>query len=297
MSTKTIYLAGGCYWGVERFVALIPGVCTTRVGYANGSTDSPSYEQVCTGTTGHAETVEVRYDDERLNLSDLLWLFYDIIDPLSLNRQGNDVGTQYRTGIYYVDAADKPVIERSLAELQSRHAVPIAVELAPLAGFSPAEDYHQRYLEKNPQGYCHINPRSFKDVERRLAQAAAVRALDPLSYAVTQQSATEPPFANAYHDHFEPGTYVDAVSGEPLFSSADKFDSGCGWPAFSRPLDPGLLREIPDNSHGMLRTEVRSASSDAHLGHVFTDGPAEAGGLRYCINSAALRFVPKGADN
>jgi peptide methionine sulfoxide reductase msrA/msrB len=278
-------------------VALIPGVCATRVGYANGSTDSPSYEQVCTGATGHAETVEVRYDGERLNLSDLLWLFYDIIDPLSLNRQGNDVGTQYRTGIYYVDGADRPVIERSLAELQSRHAAPIAVELAPLSGFSPAEDYHQRYLEKNPQGYCHINPRSFKDVERRLAQAAAVRALDPLPYAVTQQNATEPPFANAYHDHFEPGTYVDAVSGEPLFSSADKFDSGCGWPAFARPLDPGLLREIPDNSHGMLRTEVRSASSDAHLGHVFTDGPAEAGGLRYCINSAALRFVPKGADS
>jgi peptide methionine sulfoxide reductase msrA/msrB len=297
MSTKTIYLAGGCFWGVERFVALIPGVCATRVGYANGLTDSPSYEQVCTGTTGHAETVEVRYDDERLNLSDLLWLFYDIIDPLSLNRQGNDVGTQYRTGIYYVDAADRPVIERSLAELQARHAAPIAVELAPLSGFSPAEDYHQRYLAKNPQGYCHINPRSFRDVERRLAQAAAVRALDPLSYAVTQQNATEPPFANVYHDHFEPGTYVDAVSGEPLFSSADKFDSGCGWPAFSRPLDPGLLRESPDNSHGMLRTEVRSASSDAHLGHVFTDGPAEAGGLRYCINSAALRFVPNGADN
>jgi peptide methionine sulfoxide reductase msrA/msrB len=297
MSIKTIYVAGGCFWGVEHYVSLIPGVLATRVGYANGLTDNPSYEQVCTGDTAHAETVEVCYDSKRLVLPDLLWLFYGIIDPLSLNRQGNDVGTQYRSGIYYTDAADRPIIERSLAELQRHHAAALAVEVAPLSNFSPAEDYHQRYLEKNPQGYCHIDPRSFKDIERRLAQAAAVRALDPLSYAVTQQGATEPPFANAYHDHFVPGTYVDAITGEPLFSSADKFDSGCGWPAFTKPLGPELLHERSDRSHGMVRTEVRSASSGAHLGHVFTDGPAETGGLRYCINSAALRFVPESAED
>jgi peptide methionine sulfoxide reductase msrA/msrB len=293
MSLKTIYLAGGCFWGVERYVSLIPGVVATRVGYANGTTSDPSYEQVCGGNTGHAETVEVSYNSERLALGDLLFLFYDIIDPLSLNRQGNDVGTQYRTGIYYVDSADKPLIEQSLAELQTHYATLLAVEIAPLSSFFAAEDYHQRYLEKNPQGYCHIDQRSFEDVERRLAQVADLRALDPLQYAVTQQNATEPPFVNAYHDHFEPGVYVDVVTGQPLFSSQDKFDSGCGWPAFAKPLEQGLLHERLDRSHGMMRTEVRSASSNAHLGHVFTDGPAETGGLRYCINSAALRFVPK----
>jgi peptide methionine sulfoxide reductase msrA/msrB len=293
MSVRTIYLAGGCFWGVERYVALIPGVVATRVGYANGTTSDPSYEQVCSGSTGHVETVEVSYDSERLALGDLLFLFYDIIDPLSLNRQGNDVGTQYRTGVYYVDAADRPLIEQSLAELQTRYVAPLAVELAPLSGFFAAEEYHQRYLEKNPRGYCHIDPRSFEDVERRLAQVAVLRALDPLQYAVTQQNATEPPLANAYCDHFEPGVYVDVITGQPLFSSDDKFDSGCGWPAFAKPLEQGLLHERLDRSHGMMRTEIRSASSNAHLGHVFTDGPAETGGLRYCINSAALRFVPK----
>ncbi|MDR2108334.1 MAG: peptide-methionine (S)-S-oxide reductase MsrA, partial [Coriobacteriales bacterium] len=288
---KTIYLAGGCFWGVQHYLELIPGVVETCVGYANGSLPDPSYEQVCTGTSGHAETVEVRYDSQRLSLDDLLWLFYEIIDPLAKDRQGNDVGPQYRGGIYYIDATDKPTIERSLAELQDHLSAPLAVELASLTSFYAAEDYHQDYLNKHPGGYCHIPPERFENVEQRLAQAAALRALDPLAYAVTQTGATEPPFANAYHNHFEPGVYADAVSGQPLFSSEDKFDSGCGWPAFTRPLDPALLHELPDHTHGMSRTEVRAANSGSHLGHVFDDGPAEAGGRRYCINSAALRFV------
>ncbi|MDR1421244.1 MAG: peptide-methionine (S)-S-oxide reductase MsrA [Coriobacteriales bacterium] len=292
---KTIYLAGGCFWSVEKYVRAIGGVVATRVGYANGSVAEPSYEQVCSGTTGHAETVELTYDETALDLRDLLWLFFEIIDPLALNRQGKDVGTQYRTGVFYVDPPDGVIAQAALAELGTRYANRGAVvtQCAPLESFYEAEEYHQHYLEKHPDGYCHIDPTAYQGIERRLARAAALRSLDPVAYAVTQQGATEQPYENAYFDHFEPGVYVDAVTGKPLFSSADKFDSGCGWPAFSRPLSANVLTERPDMSHGMTRTEVLASESGSHLGHVFTDGPAESGGLRYCINSAALRFVPE----
>jgi len=300
----TIYLAGGCFWGMERYLASVRGVLSTQVGYANGSTENPTYEEVCRCNTGHAETVRVEYDPAVLPLGFLLWLYFDAVDPVAVNRQGNDCGTQYRTGVYYVDDADRPVIERSLAELQKKYDRPLAVEALPLVNFAPAEAYHQKYLEKNPNGYCHI-PR-----ERCAMAAQAVvnpadyarpdaetlrRTLTPLQYQVTRQNSTEPPFANEYHDADAPGIYVDITTGEPLFSSRDKFVSGCGWPSFTRPLDPGVLAEKADTSHGMHRTEVRSRVGDAHLGHVFTDGPAQKGGLRYCINSAALRFIPKEA--
>jgi peptide methionine sulfoxide reductase msrA/msrB len=294
---KTIYLAGGCFWGVEKYIHAIPGVLATCVGYANSTTPTPTYEQVCTGTTRAVEAVKVEFDEQVLDLRDLLWLFFEIIDPLSYNRQGNDVGTQYRTGIYYVDGADAAIAQEALAQLQQHYPErTIAVECAPLASFTMAEDYHQNYLEKNPSGYCHIDPAKYQNIEQRLQRAAAIRKLDPLAYAVTQQNATEPPFDNAYDDNFEPGVYVDVITGEPLFSSADKFDSGCGWPAFTRPISPELVEKRSDTSFGRQRTEVRSSSSDSHLGHVFTDGPADRGGLRYCINSAALRFIPDTTD-
>lgn len=299
-----IYLAGGCFWGAEKYLSGIRGVRSTEVGYANGKTESPSYEEVCRNNTGHAETVRVRYDPKVVPLDFLLELYYGAIDPTSVNRQGGDAGTQYRTGIYFTDPADRAVIGRSLERLQQRLGRPAAIEFAPLTNFYRAEEYHQKYLDKNPGGYCHIGTDKIRKAAQAVVNPAdypaksrdALRdALTPLQYDVTQNAATEPPFHNEYDAAFAPGIYVDVTTGEPLFSSSDKFDSGCGWPAFSKPVDPNVLREHEDDSHGMRRTEVRSRAGDAHLGHVFRDGPEEIGGLRYCINSAALRFIPRDA--
>lgn len=311
MDLKTIYLAGGCFWGTEHFFSLVPGVRETEVGYANSNVPDPTYREVCSGATGAAETVKVVYDADSITLPFILNLYYQTIDPTSLNRQGNDRGTQYRTGIFYTDSLERPVIEKSLARLQESYSKPLAIEVAPLRNFYPAEDYHQDYLDKNPGGYCHINPalfrmaRTAKDPDApRYAKEARQKyvkpsdeelrqRLTPLQYEVTQNSATERPYFNEYNEEFRPGIYVDVVTGEPLFLSTDKFESGCGWPAFSRPISEDLVKELRDTSHGMVRTEVRSRNGDSHLGHVFNDGPRDKGGLRYCINSASLRFVPE----
>lgn len=293
---KTIYLAGGCFWGTEHLFSLVPGVVDTTVGYANSSVPAPTYRQVCTGATGAAETVRVDYDSSLVGLSDLLRLYFRSIDPTSLNRQGNDIGTQYRTGIYYTDPADLPVIEAEVATLQRRHSEPLAIEVMPLENFYPAENYHQGYLYKNPGGYCHVDPALFAEARamkpKDRGREELRNRLTPLQWEVTQHGATEPPFANEYDHEFRPGIYVDITDGTPLFVSTKKYNSGCGWPAFTRPIADDLIDEHLDTSYGRVRTEVRSASSGAHLGHVFNDGPAADGGLRYCINSAALRFVP-----
>jgi len=297
-----IYLAGGCFWGTEKYLSSIRGVLSTQVGYANGNTENPTYEEVCRNNTGHAETVRVIYDPAVLPLEFLLELYYESVDPVSVNRQGGDVGAQYRTGIYYIDENDRPVIDRSIAKLQTRYKEPIAIEVEPLRNFYPAEEYHQKYLDKNPFGYCHIPRAKFEKAARAVVNPAAYQApnkaemkrkLTDTQYAVTQNSATEPPFQNEYWNCYKPGIYVDVTTGEPLFASSDKFESGCGWPSFSRPIDPNVIKERLDTSYGMRRIEVGSRVGDAHLGHVFDDGPKELGGLRYCINSAALRFIPK----
>ncbi len=284
---KTIYLAGGCFWGTAHLFSLVSGVIATIAGYANSIVPDPSYKLVCTGLTEAAETVKVEYDDSKVSLTDLLSLYFKSIDPLSLNRQGGDVGTQYRTGIYYTDPNDAPVIEAMLATLQRRHKEPIAIEYGPLKNFYPAEDYHQDYLVKNPNGYCHVDPSLFKEAremkphvadapastEKKIDKEELRRRLTPLQWEVTQNGATERPFINEYDEEFRPGIYVDITDGTPLFVSSRKYNSGCGWPAFSRPIDDSLITEHRDTSFGRIRTEVRSASSGAHLGHVFPDGP------------------------
>jgi len=292
-----IYLAGGCFWGLEEYFSRIEGVEETTVGYANGQVESTNYQLI--HQTDHAETVHLIYDEKRISLREILLYYFRVIDPLSVNKQGNDVGRQYRTGVYYTNQADKAVIEQVFAEQEKQLGQKIAVELEPLRHYVLAEDYHQDYLKKNPGGYCHINvndayqPLVDPGQYEKPTDAELKEQLTQEQYQVTQHSATERPFHNAYNATFEEGIYVDVTTGEPLFFAGDKFESGCGWPSFSRPIAREVLRYYEDKSHGMERIEVRSRSGNAHLGHVFTDGPESAGGLRYCINSAALRFIPK----
>ena len=292
-----IYLAGGCFWGLEEYFSRIEGVEETTVGYANGQVESTNYQLI--HQTDHAETVHLVYDEERVSLREILLYYFRVIDPLSVNKQGNDVGRQYRTGVYYTNQADKAVIEQVFAEQEKQLGQKIAVELEPLRHYVLAEDYHQDYLKKNPGGYCHINvndayqPLVDPGQYEKPTDVELKEQLTEEQYQVTQHSATERPFHNAYNATFEEGIYVDVTTGEPLFFAGDKFESGCGWPSFSRPIARDVLKYYEDKSHGMERIEVRSRSGNAHLGHVFTDGPESAGGLRYCINSAALRFIPK----
>ena len=295
---NTIYLAGGCFWGVEGYFKRIEGVKGTTCGYANGRTENPSYEDVCRHDTGHAETVKVDFDDEVISLEDLLIYYFRIIDPVSVNKQGNDVGTQYRTGIYYTDESQLPVIKVAIGREQRKYNEKIAVEVLPIENFYTAEEYHQDYLDKNLNGYCHINlssayePIVRSEKYKRKNDEELKESLTPLQYDVTMNAATERPFDNEFNSNFERGIYVDITSGEPLFFSTDKFESGCGWPSFSKPIQKDLVKYSEDLSLGRRRIEVRSNVADAHLGHVFDDGPSELGGLRYCINSAALRFIP-----
>lgn len=301
--TANLYFAGGCFWGTEHFFKQIRGVISTEVGYANGTLQhAPSYEEVCSGNTGFAETVKIVYNPQVVDLKLLLELYFKTIDPTSLNKQGNDVGDQYRTGIYYTDAGVKTTIDEAIAALAKNYKKPIVVEVSPLQNFYQAEEYHQDYLDKNPRGYCHIPTKLFEVARKanpepikfkKPTEAELRSRLTKEQYAVTQQNATETPFANEYWDEQREGIYVDITTGEPLFSSLDKFQSGCGWPSFAKPIDKKLIAEKEDKSYHMTRTEVRSKLGDAHLGHVFDDGPKQLGGLRYCINSASLRFIPK----
>ena len=292
-----IYLAGGCFWGLEEYFSRIKGVTDTTVGYANGQVESTNYQLI--HQTDHAETVQVTYDDNLVTLREILLYYFRVIDPLSINKQGNDIGRQYRTGIYYTNDTDAPIIAEVTKEQEEQFGQKIAVEVEPLRHYVLAEEYHQDYLKKNPSGYCHINvndayqPLVDPSPYEKPTDAELKEQLTEEQYQVTQHSATERPFHNAYNATFEEGIYVDVTTGEPLFFAGDKFESGCGWPSFSRPIAREVLRYYEDKSHGMERIEVRSRSGNAHLGHVFTDGPEAAGGLRYCINSAALRFIPK----
>lgn len=293
----SIYFAGGCFWGTQHFFQQVTGVISTEVGYANSTIKNPTYKEVCGGKTSAAETVMVGYDYKKISLRDLIELYFMTINPYTLNRQGNDVGTQYRTGIYYTNQSQLQVIERTIDNYERENGRKVVVEVKPLLSFYPAEEYHQEYLDKNPGGYCHIGLGLFETARNYMPKYLNDKddlkeRLTPLQYEVTQNAATEAPYTNEYDQEFRTGIYVDITNGEPLFLSSEKFDSGCGWPAFSRPIDDNLLKEIQDNTHGMNRTEVRSKKGNSHLGHVFNDGPTNKGGLRYCINSASLKFIP-----
>lgn len=299
---KEIYLAGGCFWGTEKYLENVKGIIETEVGYANGNMEKPTYEEVCHQNTGHAETVKVIYDENKISLAFILELFYDVINPVSINRQGGDTGTQYRTGIYYINSEDEALIKHSIFQLQKKHRERVAIEVKPLFNYYKAEAYHQKYLDKNPNGYCHIGAEKFEkaknsvDSSKKYSKKPSELLKENLSevqYDVTQNNATEPPFQNEYFNEFKEGIYVDITTGEPLFVSSDKFESGCGWPSFAKPIDENIIVKITDKSNRLVRTEVRSKIGDAHLGHVFDDGPKEMGGIRYCINSAALKFIPK----
>lgn len=290
---REIYLAGGCFWGVEGYFKQISGVVKTDVGYANGLSDKTSYYEL--KNTKHTETLHLVFDESKISLSEILEHFFRIIDPTSINKQGNDVGTQYRSGIY---SADDEILARSMEFIKNKQKFydkKIVVEVEKLRNYVLAEEFHQNYLDKNPGGYCHVDLDLAKtplELYKAPNKAFLKQNLSEISYKVTQENATEKPFSSPYDDFYQKGIYVDIVSGEPLFSSSDKFDAGCGWPSFSKPIGENSVKTQNDSSHFMTRIEVRSSGANSHLGHVFDDGPKDKGGLRYCINGAALKFVP-----
>ncbi|REE67008.1 peptide methionine sulfoxide reductase msrA/msrB [Paenibacillus taihuensis] len=292
--------AGGCFWCMVKPFDEQPGIESVVSGYMGGHTVNPTYQEVCSETTGHAEVVQITFDPAIFPYEKLLEVYWRQIDPTDAGGQFHDRGSSYRSAIFFHSEEQRIAAERSKAELAAsgRFDKPIATEIVPAAPFYPAEDYHQDYHHKNPLRYRMYRQGSGRDAfiaqhwNTSKDRESRRSALTPIQYEVTQNNGTEPPFANEYWDFNGEGIYVDIVSGEPLFSSADKFDSHCGWPSFTKPIIGSNVKEKQDLTHGMIRMEVRSVAADSHLGHVFDDGPGPTR-LRYCINSAALRFIPK----
>jgi peptide methionine sulfoxide reductase msrA/msrB len=298
--TGRAIFAGGCFWCMEKPFEELDGVVSATSGYTGGGTENPTYEDY--GGGGHVEAVEILYDPARTSYRQLLEVFWRQIDPTDAGGQFADRGRSYTTAIFYLDEEQKRLAEQSKADLQEKRIFDKAIvtPILPAGPFYRAEERHQDYYKRNPIRYRYYRSRSGRDGfldsvwgeerEQQKSEGDLRSRLTPLQFRVTQEDATEPPFRNEYWDNKRPGIYVDIVSGEVLFSSLDKFDSGTGWPSFTRPLVPENLVEREDRGLFTLRMEVRSRQADSHLGHVFEDGPPPTG-LRYCINSASLRFI------
>jgi peptide methionine sulfoxide reductase msrA/msrB len=293
--TKVATLAGGCFWCIEASFEDLDGVVEAISGYTGGHVANPTYEQVSTGTTGHYETVQVVYDTKKLSYEQVVDYFFKSIDPTDETGQFTDKGSQYKTAIFYHNEEEKNIAEKAIAVLEAsgNFDKAIVTEILPFTEFYKAEDYHQDYSKNSRLRYELYEKGSgrkekledlwgdYEDLESKLT---------PLQFEVTQQCGTEAPFDNEYWDEKRDGIYVDIVSGEALFSSLDKFDSGTGWPSFTKPIDmSNIVAQKEDGP--MARTEIKSSQADSHLGHVFADGPN--GGDRYCINSASLKLILK----